>query len=1194
MSKRLEDIRRQLLSTPTPKTPVVNTSPIPMGEEAAIEQPTKKSGGIGDWFKTVSKDIIKSQDPRRYGNPLQLLKDTNRVAGIVHKGLVGDIPIIRHSLSKEVRDDSFKPENSVEQAAFSLSRLARDFYAGGKLFKMVPMSAGLMSKAGTLPGRLGKVAPGAIMAAENFGKGALFGAGTAGTENPLGIAKNAAQMGAFTTAAPFALTGIFKGVPKALKFANKKLPPKWTAPVKKLGNWAAKMFAIKSGIAPGLQGSVEQRTATLAEMNITREQYLKHFKELFPDENLQKSLVFLREKTHNIPAEFGLSDDVLNLVKNQPMTKMTSAALDEVDNFYRMGGKHVDQSLKILDPKGKLAFKEDYVNRLYKNFSTKSPTEKNAIVQWFSSRNPNTLKRTVKTLVEGHEKFGLIPETTNIVDLMRIYGQNATRLRANAQFVNNLKNFVAMQKNSTATNAYNNRALALRKSKLPKNLRSLEVQGSAREARRAGILPKATPREIAQATELRKMANSGVVGQSQNLSLDDVLKRTYKKSLTGKAPRVSRKPLVKPAAGDGGKDLIIPYDKALAEGMYRTDHPVLVKAFGSENNNFKHMNILLRELEYARGAKAIALAKNKIKALSAKMMGRHDSVLVHKDLEPTIKALFGKSGTNAGGKFYDTASQVFKYTNLTMSGFHPTVLIEGASLNDALPKDLLNPAKIVNALKGGGTYVLAHPNQAKRAIRGGVHVGAPIDAVENALEKVLTGLEKELDTLKNPNLATKGVSALSKGAKAALKAQSRFLWSYLNPSLKVQGYDKMLKTVLKNPKFSKYPRRSVEKAVGEWVNNSYGGQNWETLGIGPEWKKNMARVLLSPDWLTSTNKQWLSAFGVGSTDDVLRNEVLQELGETFWRRAAVVYATSLNNLNRAISQFHYGKARNMWDNPVGQKGNVMVGKDEVTGSEQYARVGKQLKDPLELAFSGGEGAIKKTLSKFGPGVNIPHLFATGKTLGGYETELSRMIERQERGTFSRRFIEVAKALLPYSLQGAVSDEQLNALNFIVPISKGMTSGRARKHYMNIITDAVKRGKKQIKFGGKTEQEVSRDMFTQDEKIKIIALSQAAVNNGLNPNQIWNGAKSRVLSDMTLVNREEAKKILRRLHDKPRDYQQDYLRKQPKKVAEQVKKVGRERVANKKNARRATRSLQVLKDRYSKKPAILKLLPFGSN
>ena len=89
------------------------------------------------------------------------------------------------------------------------------------------------------------------------------------------------------------------------------------------------------------------------------------------------------------------------------------------------------------------------------------------------------------------------------------------------------------------------------------------------------------------------------------------------------------------------------------------------------------------------------------------------------------------------------------------------------------------------------------------------------------------------------------------------KGMDKMLWNYLHDGLKIACMNMFKEQVDKRVAkmgLSEDMREKMYDEAGQLVNDTFGGQFWELINVSPATVKWMQRALLSPDWLTSTQR----------------------------------------------------------------------------------------------------------------------------------------------------------------------------------------------------------------------------------------------------------------------------------------------------------------------------------------------------
>jgi hypothetical protein len=496
--------------------------------------------------------------------------------------------------------------------------------------------------------------------------------------------------------------------------------------------------------------------------------------------------------------------------------------------------------------------------------------------------------------------------------------------------------------------------------------------------------------------------------------------------------------------------------------------------------------------ETAEGAKLLQKVPVKVHPEIAKEMG----VIFDRRFNPQ-----GTLGTALRG--YETMSAVAKKLQLSASFFHHFALTESAFSSGIGRKalSLWNPNKIYKALKNKDYEIFNNMELSKDAVGHGVIFGALPDVQIGRIQQMLKNMERELFKI-NPTAG--------KAGKALVKANELWdaaLWDYYHNTLKLWAYESGVAKELrlageKNPNITKAEMGEIKRSVASFVNDSFGGQNWDlnrTLG-SPRMRQVMQGLFLSPDWTVSTLKQAGSVF---SKDVVKRRR-----GRKFWSRAALYYLTIVNAVNAANSQKHLGEPRMLWDNDPGHELDLFAGFND-DGTKKYIRVGKQFREVLEWPV--------EPLKKAGAKAN-PILRQVSKQFSGADLGSGFPAEFQGKTLFeslpSRLQTAGEDLFIPFSLRGLITD-QPGAFLFMLPTSRGMTNFKTRKLFSEAIKDS-------------------------DAK-EIQRIYVAALENNLDAKSLFKSATSEIKADITYDNKSLARDIWNEIRDISPQQQQDAIK-----------------------------------------------------
>lgn len=463
------------------------------------------------------------------------------------------------------------------------------------------------------------------------------------------------------------------------------------------------------------------------------------------------------------------------------------------------------------------------------------------------------------------------------------------------------------------------------------------------------------------------------------------------------------------------------------------------------------------------------------------------------------KGLAGKLLQKAGNA-YDTVNNFAKGCKFLFNGMHVVALTESAAAHEGIIpfktfKTLGNLPKIIDGIKNNNYEVFKDSPAVKRAIQDGVQFGAIsdinigefntfIDGVSNLVDKVTFGASK----------------IITKPMKAYIDTNNKFLWNYLHNTYKLHAYESLIKRVSKNGKIALSD--NVRKDIGQLVNDTFGGQNWDALGIKPSTIKGARRLLLSPDWnMSATVRQSLAIFsseagqkflnefansskfgaatrelsrklGLSSfTNDIegagIRGEQARKYFMTFLIQTAI-YSNLINACNRAIDKHKnpekyenginyssYSNNRFTEKDGAGKKvvdtlfPRPYIGNDE-NGRELYARTGKQALEVPEIVEEIPNSAIRKAASKTAPLINP------------VATKISDEItDNWNKSSIGERYKDT---FTPFTISG--SKNGFRPVNMLYSTSKGLNAYKAREYLKDCIlkgdTEAIEKFKPKMK------------------------------------------------------------------------------------------------------------------------------------
>lgn len=460
------------------------------------------------------------------------------------------------------------------------------------------------------------------------------------------------------------------------------------------------------------------------------------------------------------------------------------------------------------------------------------------------------------------------------------------------------------------------------------------------------------------------------------------------------------------------------------------------------------------------------------------------SVKVHPALADVIAPVFEvQNPTNKFWKAYDIVNGTLKQVQMGFSGFHGYALSESAIGNMGLRGTLksINPKAMWNAIKNGDYDIYKQDKAAKEAIENGLQLGTPIDLDRNLVENFLHK-----------------IPGLGKLIGGAVEVNNKILWDCLHNSYKLESYKMACQEAVE--KQGKPLSKEQHRAIAQWVNDSFGGQAWELLGIKKSTVKGLSRAMLSPDWFISTTRQFIGMFNNEKVDNIVEannikglKKVAKLFGATemsdaaglrgkaarkFWVTAmlySLVFYNVLNAMfrvkdrkehpelytdNKLIDYTIWGNAL-VGDNAASKvMPYIFIGRNK-DGSARYLRLGKQFREVPELLSEPVSKLAMKSASL--PSVASQSILGYGvgdipkKLLGKddevfYNQELykgfGKRAKRKEGTELIKGGMKTAlKTSAPFIMQSAFNEHHnKSAWDLFAQTSNGLGYTKASKQY----------------------------------------------------------------------------------------------------------------------------------------------------
>ena len=446
-------------------------------------------------------------------------------------------------------------------------------------------------------------------------------------------------------------------------------------------------------------------------------------------------------------------------------------------------------------------------------------------------------------------------------------------------------------------------------------------------------------------------------------------------------------------------------------------------------------------------------------------------VRVHPDIAREVKIITDNPFSGKAINATNTVNAFIKKGIFAGSLFHYWSLGEAAMNSGIGAKSLklFNPWRVYKQLVKGNFEIFANMEGARDAIKyGGVSFGSLSDVQRGVVSKAFQSLEH----------TTKNIPIVKSGTKAMRKANDLWdsaLWDYTHNTMKLWAYEENVFRALKSAskggvELTEKQVIAIKKSMGDLVNNTFGGQQWEMMRImGNPKMRQMAQLgFLSPDWTISVLKQatapakGMKMMMTGDVTEKMAGKALTKRALLFWFKAAANWNIIAQSANYHNTKKAYGKGRFTWENPPEKKFRIFLRKGKTeTDPDEYLYMGKQF---LEVMHWGTNG-LQTFGSKLNPIVRegIRQLSAHDPG-SGYPAEWAEA--DNEAGTWlnkeglKQRALSFLEMPLPFTLRSYVENRPHNFM-FAFSTSKGMTKYRSVKYFAKAIEKNDKQAVRKI-------------------------------------------------------------------------------------------------------------------------------------
>jgi len=452
---------------------------------------------------------------------------------------------------------------------------------------------------------------------------------------------------------------------------------------------------------------------------------------------------------------------------------------------------------------------------------------------------------------------------------------------------------------------------------------------------------------------------------------------------------------------------------------------------------------------------------------------------VHPDIIQPLEVVLGSRFESPFISALEAINGTLKKLQLSLSLFHHLALSETGVAQIGIFKTLkiINPwAMAWRGFLKGDSLAWEKTDVVKDGLAHGLQLGASEDINVEKIQGALDNFVRRVEKI--PGVGNVAANVPKLLASFNEKWDSA-LWSWLHDGFKILGYEQHVSNL--DPNLSAEELTKQKNEIAAFINDSFGGQNWDILMTTPKTRQIMGWFLLSPDWLTSTMRQFGSLFGIGAAHKETRKKRIKT-GAIFWFKAALYFGVGMNALNCLNRKSDYKKNPKlypegepgwpdctMYGNTIGNQTYLFSGRNE-DGTEKYIRWGKQFREFPELlyddtGFSPVTAAKKKLGSKLSPVVQEAAVLTTNKSASGYTM---RDLEGLKGWDWTIAYIKrLPTVALPFSTQKkiksalGIQDVDWSWTDLFMPSGKGMTNYKATELYKQAIAEAIETGDPQM-------------------------------------------------------------------------------------------------------------------------------------
>ncbi len=368
------------------------------------------------------------------------------------------------------------------------------------------------------------------------------------------------------------------------------------------------------------------------------------------------------------------------------------------------------------------------------------------------------------------------------------------------------------------------------------------------------------------------------------------------------------------------------------------------------NDSFRQRGVAKKESSLPRFAPAETTADVADVPIGVEIFELFDEpLMVHPEIADVVKLAIENPFNNTPVRVIQTINAFAKKAILSASFFHHFALTESSAsiLGTIKPKFLLIPEIIKGTRQG--LHKLDDPKFVNELIEARINLSSPGDVQAGIVRNALQSFEAK--TRSSP-LLNKHLFPLVRSARKLNDIWDDILWDKYSNGLKAITYYEVKQHML--AKFPNIPEAEVRLAVGEVVNNVYGGQNFDKvfgrLMLTPRFQQFLQMVMLAPDW-TISNLNIPAQLVSGSP-------IIRDAGRRTFFGHAVFLTMMTQILNYTLTGMK-GEPHFTWDNDEGHKFDIELPWRNEKERKLYFKLGKQVRELATWAENPFQAAGRK-------------------------------------------------------------------------------------------------------------------------------------------------------------------------------------------------------------------------------------------